>query len=1027
MANEIDLVVGEVAFQKITELIGRLKDVDKEFETLATKFSNLGKTSNPQSTAELAKLTAENQKLNKALNDLKASYTTIDTELAKNTKLITDNTKATLADTIAKREKNSQATLEIKAGKELAQTYSQLDAQHKLAIKTAQDLAVSTGRTGKAYEEAKNKANEYGQRLRVIDTDIGKHTRNVGNYSSSWNGLGNSINQLTREAPAFANSLQTGFMALSNNIPILTDELGVLIQKNKDLQKDGKPTESILKTVAGAFFSWQTAISLGVTILTVYGAKLWDMAMGLSNVEASLKSLEKAQKDSDNRISNTTRNIEAQTEIAIAQAKRKGASQKELDAITLKGQQDILKNKEKERDLLVTDVALVEQYNAKRGKNIVNQYTKELEDTKKYLKENFTLGSTWSGYKEKEATEFVKKRNELQAKSDKENNRIQGMSLGEGAKKLKENLISRENEVKLHGQKLNVLNENIKTAQYELDNKPTKTDKPKRERKLLTFDEVKSQHDLDEAILATDKIREKSVDMSEWTTQQKIANLDLLSLTEIKIASEVANKEIDIANKKMADNKTANDLALKNDKNFAIQHGKNILDIEKTNINEIKLANEVLNGKILESALNTDKAIKVLSDEDLKSTQQLAIAKLNTEIIAEKLIIDNKVKGANKTKLQQEEAFKEYVKLSLAKIDLEEQVQLAAEPNPIKQEIIKQNFSDLRKGIENLLSPLDEVKKAFADLSTSGQVYNKSLSASLDKLGMSSLKTFLDFDEFGQSSFDKMWENADTTQEKMTVAFQAVGDAAQQAFGLISEASEANFQEELRRLDAQKEISLGFAGESAVAKERIEEQYAKKKKELELKQFKEKQKMAVANIAIDTAQAIMQIWAHSPDPTGISQGTLSIIIGALGAVQVGTVLAQKPPAYAEGTDNHSGGLMLVNDGQGSNFQEKVILPSGKVIRPQGRNVLMDAPKGTKVLNHEQQLFEMLQSNNISMSNQQSGGMTPEEMDEILGKHFGNIKTQNTIFDKNGFQSYVKNGNSITRSNSNRSQAIGISV
>jgi hypothetical protein len=119
--------------------------------------------------------------------------------------------------------------------------------------------------------------------------------------------------------------------------------------------------------------------------------------------------------------------------------------------------------------------------------------------------------------------------------------------------------------------------------------------------------------------------------------------------------------------------------------------------------------------------------------------------------------------------------------------------------------------------------------------------------------------------------------------------------------------------------------------------------------------------------------------------------------------------------------------MLVNDGAGNNFQEKIILPNGKVIRPQGRNVLMDAPKGTKVLNHEQQLFEMLQSNNISMSSPQYQGMTPDEMDEILGKHFGNIKTQNTIFDKNGFQSYVKNGNSITKSNSNRSQSIGISV
>jgi len=241
---------------------------------------------------------------------------------------------------------------------------------------------------------------------------------------------------------------------------------------------------------------------------------------------------------------------------------------------------------------------------------------------------------------------------------------------------------------------------------------------------------------------------------------------------------------------------------------------------------------------------------------------------------------------------------------------------------------------------------------------------------------------------------------------------------------MISQNSEANFQAELGRLDAQKTESLKYAGDSSVAKAKIEEEYAKKKNEIEVRQFKEKQKIAVANIAIDTAQAIMGLWVKPGFPAAIP---MALVVGAMGAVQMGMVMAQKPPAYAEGTDNHSGGLMLVNDGKGSNFEEKVILPSGKVIRPQGRNVLMDAPKGTKVLNHEQQLFEMLQNNNISMSEPKYQGMTSEEMDMILEKHFSNIKTQNTIFDKNGFQSYVKNGNSITRSNSNRSQAIGISV
>jgi hypothetical protein len=43
-------------------------------------------------------------------------------------------------------------------------------------------------------------------------------------------------------------------------------------------------------------------------------------------------------------------------------------------------------------------------------------------------------------------------------------------------------------------------------------------------------------------------------------------------------------------------------------------------------------------------------------------------------------------------------------------------------------------------------------------------------------------------------------------------------------------------------------------------------------------------------------------------------------------------------------------------------KKKLFYQMVKII-PQGRNVLMDAQKGTKVLTHEQQLFEMMQGNN----------------------------------------------------------------
>ncbi|HGX1685934.1 TPA: phage tail tape measure protein [Listeria innocua] len=53
--------------------------------------------------------------------------------------------------------------------------------------------------------------------------------------------------------------------------------------------------------------------------------------------------------------------------------------------------------------------------------------------------------------------------------------------------------------------------------------------------------------------------------------------------------------------------------------------------------------------------------------------------------------------------------------------------------------------------------------------------------------------------------------------------------------------------------------------------------------------------------------------------------------------------------YAKGTNNHSGGLALVNDAKGSNYEEMITTPDGNSFVPKGRNVLLDLPRGTEVL------------------------------------------------------------------------------
>jgi hypothetical protein len=87
------------------------------------------------------------------------------------------------------------------------------------------------------------------------------------NYASGWNGLGNSINQITRELPAFTFACQNRFLALSNNIPILTDEIGKLSKANKALALDGKC--GVFNKILGGLFSLQTTMGIGILLFII--------------------------------------------------------------------------------------------------------------------------------------------------------------------------------------------------------------------------------------------------------------------------------------------------------------------------------------------------------------------------------------------------------------------------------------------------------------------------------------------------------------------------------------------------------------------------------------------------------------------------------------------------------------------------------------------------------------------------------------------------------------------------------------
>ena len=176
---------------------------------------------------------------------------------------------------------------------ESANVASQMFVLEKAGLKTSPQYQ----RLDKIFQSLKGRTIELDGALKKIDSSLGRNQRNVGNYASGYSGINNSINQITRELPAFTFSMQTGILALSNNIPILTDEIGRLIQTNKQLVAEGKPVKSVLSQIVGGVLSLQTAMGAGILLLTLYGKEIAIWTQSLFGASEAMKELTQNQKE----------------------------------------------------------------------------------------------------------------------------------------------------------------------------------------------------------------------------------------------------------------------------------------------------------------------------------------------------------------------------------------------------------------------------------------------------------------------------------------------------------------------------------------------------------------------------------------------------------------------------------------------------------------------------------------------------------------------------------------------------------
>lgn len=139
--------------------------------------------------------------------------------------------------------------------------------------------------------------NQADTKIKELDATIGNHQRNVGNYGKQWNGLSMSIQQVGRELPSLAYGPKVFFSAISNNLPILADEIKRTRIEYDLLKKSGQSATPVWKQVASSLFSWQTALTVGITLLTLYGDRLVKWISSLGKAEKAIKNLYTTQRD----------------------------------------------------------------------------------------------------------------------------------------------------------------------------------------------------------------------------------------------------------------------------------------------------------------------------------------------------------------------------------------------------------------------------------------------------------------------------------------------------------------------------------------------------------------------------------------------------------------------------------------------------------------------------------------------------------------------------------------------------------
>lgn len=347
---------GDDIIRQINEQRSRLAAMDEQLRAHVTQISKVQKAEE-----KLAYLQSEEGQryleLKAKIREVMTAHTAQRTQVDALTQAQNRYNQAADATNIQVRELDLQTKALNQTAKYQAQinqsaegSYNRLAAQYalnKIKLNAMSAAERSAADTGKKLEQ--ETAAIYKEMIRLQEA-TGNHRLSVGNYAKSWDGLGISISQVIRELPAAAVSLNTFFLGISNNVPIVIDEIKKVIEQNKKLRAEGKPTVSVAGSIAKALFSWNTALVLVLYTLSANGKEI------ITWIGKALKGKATAESMTDtfHNINQELKNTNANFGENVAQLQVLGDKWKELGGNLKKQKQFIKDNKEEFHNLGVS-------------------------------------------------------------------------------------------------------------------------------------------------------------------------------------------------------------------------------------------------------------------------------------------------------------------------------------------------------------------------------------------------------------------------------------------------------------------------------------------------------------------------------------------------------------------------------------------------------------------------------------------------------------------------------------------------